>query len=116
MAPQQRVARERLGDFLGHSDVGEQHELLDQRVGLLEVVHLDVRRVLRLRVELETHTFNHEKDEKEADAIRHGGKSASGNAMASSIASGALLGRVHIIARHMTVYHTATHSDEHADT
>lgn len=38
-----------------HRDVGEEHELLDERVCLFELVHLHVQRVLALRVQHELH-------------------------------------------------------------
>lgn len=54
MASQHREARVGLSDFGGHCDVGQQHKLFHQRVGLSELVGLDVQGVVGLTVQQET--------------------------------------------------------------
>lgn len=48
MAAQQSLLGEILADLLGDTHVGKQHELLDQTVTLLELVHRHVQRVMDL--------------------------------------------------------------------
>ncbi len=46
---------EDLEDPLGHRHVGLQHPLLDHRVGLQQLLHLDLDRLVSLAVHLEPH-------------------------------------------------------------
>ena len=57
VAAQDRVLGEGLRYLPRNCDVGEEHELFDHRVGLLEIVHRHICRVAGLRVEHEAHLW-----------------------------------------------------------
>ena len=62
--------REGFGDAFGDERVGEKHELLDEAVGVFELIAVHRERIVRFAVHLESHLRRGQRQRARADSLR----------------------------------------------